>query len=173
MPILKRLNQSQETPFSLKKLHFPSQPQLKADSKSQGKNRIKKSLFVFRFKRFALNKIIPLIASLGILSLVLSQTEPPKTLSSASVFQVFLFFIPLTAFVYFILNLTPINQKNKLLLTVGLLVVLLLKGMERLNPITFIIFIMILGIIFKLTYRGKKFDYQAKIPKLSHLSKQH
>lgn len=158
----------------LKKIKNLGAPSFPAPPAHPQPPRVKQcNLFLLKLKRFAIYKISPFIASLGILALVIYQTEPPKNLLSAPSTSLLLFFIPLTLFIYFILNLSPLSLKNRLFITLGLLILVILKGLDLLNILAFLALVGTLTILYKFIHLPQKSSYHPKIPKLSHLHKQH
>lgn len=84
-------------------------------------------------------KLIPLLLSGIAFIVVIWQLEPPVSLAQASLKQVVLFFIPLTAFLYSLFYFILKKTVFCFLITVYLLTILSLKSLDILSWITILI----------------------------------
>lgn len=122
------------------------------------------------FKRFLL-----LLISTAILGYVIYFIEPPKTWKDASIFQILAFFIPLLFSFTFLINLLLNNLSKSFIFSLGLMILVVLKGNDRLNPLTGVVVVIItflLSLIFKkerLPRFNRGLTRMAKIPKLTRI----
>lgn len=118
-----------------------------------------------------LKKIFPIILFAIIFSWIVWQTSPPKSLTSATIFQIFLFFIPLFLLLIFIINLYFNFFIKSIITSLGITLLLIFKSLEILNIVSGIL--TILAIIFlTISFKNPKKNQQTKIQKLK-LRKQH
>lgn len=124
-----------------------------------------------------IKKLFPVFLSGLILVLVIWQIQPPKHLISINFSQTILFFVPLFLFLFFLINLILNFLLWNAVISLGLILLLTLKALGFLNPITFVLTLTAIGFFLKSYKRPKRFGlrnlfYSAKIPKLSRLKKQ-
>lgn len=117
-------------------------------------------------------QIVPVLILGGILGLVIWQVQPPRSLATASIFQLLVFFLPFFLFLAFLINLYFQFILRSLLISLGITLLLILKSLNSLNIITVIIIVLAIILIFKSFKKPQKGFYQTKIPKLSRLQKQ-
>lgn len=118
-----------------------------------------------------LKKLIPIFFFAGIFIWVFLQTEPPKSLTSASVLQILLFFIPLFLLLTFSINIYFNFFIRSIFVSLGLTLLLIFKSLEMLNFVSVIL--TILGTVFLTVSFKKPKQFQlGKIQSLK-LRKQH
>lgn len=121
---------------------------------------------------FLVKKIGPILFLILILAFVIYQTQPPKSLSQASFLQITSFFLPLFLLLLYFFNLFFKFLIRSLIISLALIIFLILQALSFLNIITLPLIIFITVFLFIKIKKPNKFNYQTKIPKLSHLSKQ-
>lgn len=118
-----------------------------------------------------LKKLIPIFFFAGIFIWVFLQTEPPKSLTSASVLQILLFFIPLFLLLTFIINIYFNFFIRSIFVSLGITLLLIFKSLEMLNFVSVVLTsagVILLVVSFKKPGKSQ----QSKIQSL-HLRKQH
>jgi len=81
-------------------------------------------------------RIFPALLSLIVFVLIIYYTPYPRTWYSASVSQILLFFIPLLVFLTFFLNIFINFYEKSFSLSLGLLILIVLRSIDELNIIT-------------------------------------
>lgn len=117
-------------------------------------------------------KLLPVLISAAIFSLVIWQVQPPKTFTTVTSAQIALFFLPLFLFLLTIFNLIFNFYLRSFVITLGVVLLFILKALDILNIITAGVLILAIILIVKSLKRPQKTFYQSKIPKLLKLSKQ-
>lgn len=123
-------------------------------------------------------KFLPVISSGIIFGFVIWQMEPPQSLTSASILQVLLLFAPLFTFLVFGLNLYFRFYPRSLIISLGIIILLVLKTLDTFNIISVAITIAAVTLISKSFKKvinwktGSRSNTLIKIPRLSHLEKQ-
>lgn len=118
-----------------------------------------------------LKKLIPVIFFAGIFALVLWQTQPPKNLTSATIFQILLFFIPLFLLLIFLLNIYFQFLVRSFVISLGIVLLLIFKSLETLNFVSGILTVAAIIFLVVSFKKPQKFQ-QLKIQSLK-LRKQH
>ena len=108
----------------------------------------------------------------GIFIYVVLNISYPKSLTEATLFQLLSFFIPLFLALIFTANIL-LNIVFSIIISLGLILLLILKGFDLLNIVTGIITLVIVGLLlsyFKKTADGfsikKGLSFKSPIPKL-------
>ncbi len=116
-------------------------------------------------------KLVPVIFWAVFFSFVLWQIQPPKSLTSATIIQLLLFFIPLFLLLVCIINIFVNFFIRSLIIGLGITLLLIFKSLEMLNIISAVLTIS--GVIFLVTsFKKPKQLQQSKIQSLK-LRKQH
>lgn len=116
-------------------------------------------------------KLIPIIFFAGVFALVLWQTQPPKSLTSATISQILLFFISLFLFLIFLLNIYFQFLIRSFVISLGVVLLLIFKSLDMLNFVSVILIIAATAFLVVSFKKPKQFQ-QAKIQSLK-LRKQH
>lgn len=119
-----------------------------------------------------LKKILPICITSFILGLVIWYINPPKSITSASILQFILFFIPLVLLLTSLVNLCSKFFLQSLVVSLGLTILLILIALDSLNLASFILTSASVILIAKSLRKPKKINYPFKIPKLKSLKKQ-
>ena len=114
-------------------------------------------------------KIAPVLFFWGAFVLVIYQVPYPQTLASASPFQLISFFIPLFLAVLFSLNLFLKNVYISSSVSLGIVLLLLLRALDSLNMITTIITITAVGLLISY-FRKASRRHLTKLPKIPKLT---
>lgn len=115
-------------------------------------------------------KLLPVLLFGIILGLVILNITPPDSLTSASPWQIIIFFLPLFLFLTFLINILFGFLLRSLIISLGILLLLVLKSLDSLNLVSVLITLIAVGLLIK-SLRNSS-SSQSKIPNLSHLSKQ-
>lgn len=119
-------------------------------------------------------KILPAVVSWGGFVYVLFSTPYPESLTSANILQISFFFIPLFLGFTFSLNIFIKSFFVSSSLSLGLIFLLILKGLNSLNIVTGVLIIISIGLLVsyfkKITRRS--LTKLPKIHKLTPLRKQ-
>jgi len=116
-----------------------------------------------------LKKLVLPLLCLIILGLMIFKTTPPESLTSASPLQL-LIFLPIFLFLFSFGNIFLKNYFKSLGLSLGLLILVILKGLGIINLASLIILSLGLIILIK-SLKYKKPADKNHIPKLSNLNK--
>ncbi len=108
----------------------------------------------------------------GIFGLIVYQTEPPKSFETASYFQIIAFFLPLFLFLFFLLNLFIQFIIRSFIISLGIILLLIIKTLDIFNPAVIILIILSVILLAKTFKKPQRKFYQTKIPKISKLAKQ-
>ena len=119
-----------------------------------------------------LKKTVPSIISGVFFGLVIYFVEPPKSLSEINFFTGLLFFTPLLLLLMFTFNLFLKMYLKSFLISLGLILLLVLKGAQTLNVINGIFVVALTLAIVKIIKKPIDHKFQNRIPKLSKLQKQ-
>lgn len=117
-------------------------------------------------------RLLPVLLLGLILGLVIWQTPPPASLTSASVLQLTLFLTPLFLLLTFLVDHFLRFFLRSLVVSLGLVILLVLKALDSLNIASLIMTVLAVVLIIKSLKKPKKLNYSAKIPKLTSLKKQ-
>ena len=107
-------------------------------------------------------KNLPLVFLGIILILVVWQVEPPKSLTSASLIQIIVFFLPFWLFLTFLINLFLKFLLRSLIISLGLTILL---SLEALNFITIPI-VILATVLTTLAFKKPKNLKSVNIPSL-------
>lgn len=116
-------------------------------------------------------KKLPIIFFGCLLGLVVWQIQPPASLTEASFFQIFLFFIPLFLLLTFIFNFYFCFLIRSLIISLGIILLLIFKSLDLLNFISSL-FTISATILLVISFKKPKAFQQSKIQSLK-LKKQH
>lgn len=83
-----------------------------------------------------IKRLLPILISSAILATIIWQIEPPKHITEITVLQVFLVGIPVLTLMFFIANLCFNFWLRSLVVTIGLMLLIVLKTLDQLNIIT-------------------------------------
>lgn len=120
-----------------------------------------------------ISKIFPAVLLWAIFAYVVSQVPYPQTLTQATSYQLFLFFIPLFLSLSLTINLFLGNIFSSSSISLGLIFLLILKALDSLNLVTATLILIAIGLLisyFKKVGR-KNLTKLPKIPKLTKLKK--
>ncbi len=117
-----------------------------------------------------LKKLIPILICGLIFSWVVFQIKPPTTFTTATIFQLALFFIPLFFLLFFIFNLILDFILLSLTISVGIMLLLTLAGLHYLNILTGAVTLLAIFLIIKSLKKPTKITYKTKIPRLKKLA---
>lgn len=98
-------------------------------------------------------KKLVLLLSIITFGLVLWQVKPPQSFTSATFTQILLLFIPLILLLTFLFHLYFHFYLKSLLTSLGIVLLLMLKGLDVLNSISFILGLLGLIALLKLSKR--------------------
>lgn len=117
------------------------------------------------------SKIFPALFFWGIFILVLFQVPYPESLTQASLFQILVFFIPLSLSLSFSFNLFFNFLTLSCILSLGIVLLLILKSLEALNLVTSTLTLLAIYLFLSYFQKGKKkrLTSNIKIPKLKSL----
>lgn len=118
-----------------------------------------------------LKKLIPVFFFAGIFALVLWQIQPPQSLTSATIFQILLFFIPLFLLFTCIINIYFDFFIRSIIIGLGITILLIFKSLEMLNIVSVVLTISAI-IFLVVSFKKPKRIQQSKIQSLK-LRKQH
>lgn len=126
-----------------------------------------------------LKKVLPVILPLLFLFAVVNFVTPPESWENASLFQIFVFFIPLLVFYTFFINLFLKYLPHSFLIALGALLLTVFWAVNQLNIITLGITLLALFLMLKIfpKLRLPRFKFfrgltnQEKIPNISKLNK--
>jgi len=85
---------------------------------------------------FFLKRILPALLAITAFGLIVYYITPPASWTDASVFQILIFFIPLLASLTLLLNIFLSVYSKSFSIALGLMVLLVLKSVDELNPVT-------------------------------------
>lgn len=114
-----------------------------------------------------IKKIIPTLIFGVIFILVILNITPPQTFTTATIFQILLFFIPLLFFLTSALNLVFNFYLKSFVVSLGIILLLVLKALDFINILT--IGITILAIVLLIKSFKKPIFKIYKLPKLPKL----
>lgn len=120
--------------------------------------------------RKLLSKVIPAVLLWGFFAFAVSQVPYPQTLTQATLFQLFSFFIPLFLALTITLNLFLKKIFSSSSISLGLMCLLILKSLDSLNLVTSLLILVAVYLLvsyFKKTKRS--LTKLPKIPKLTRL----
>lgn len=123
-------------------------------------------------------KIIPIFILGSLFALVIWQVPPPISLSESSPFLLLAFFLPLTLLLVYLANLYLKSFCKSLAVSLSLISLLILQGLDWLNIATFLGVGLGLYLIFKYFKKPTSFSReikplpQLKFKRLSRLDKQ-
>lgn len=128
-------------------------------------------------------KFLPILVLIGVISVVIWQVEPPKSLSQASFWQIGLFFVPLFLLFTLTINFLFHFYLKSVTISLGLTILLVLKSLDIFNIVTIILTILAIILITRslkkpVSKKGSasagelKNLYSNKKPKFSKLQKQ-
>lgn len=117
-------------------------------------------------------RFVPIIFFATVLGYVAWRTEPPKNLTDASFIQISLFFIPLFFLLTFILDLVLNFLLRSAFLSLGLIILLVLKTLGNLSFFNGGVTVLGTLLIVRSFQKSPRYRYQAKTPKPSKLQKQ-
>lgn len=117
--------------------------------------------------------IIPALIFWGGLILVIFQVPYPDSLTTASAFQIFAFFVPLLLAISLTLNLIAKNIFISCSVALGVVLLLVLKALDSINIITIIIVITAVGLLISYFRKVRRTNLTKlpKIPKLTNVRK--
>lgn len=81
-------------------------------------------------------KFLPILISLIILAVIIWQIEPPKAITEITALQIFLLVIPLLILMIFTTNLCFNFWLRSLVISIGLMLLIILKSLDKFNIIT-------------------------------------
>lgn len=117
-------------------------------------------------------KTIPAAIFWGIFILMVWYIPYPETLAEANYKKVFSFFIPLFLALTLAINLIFKNILSSASISLGLILLLILKALDSLNLITGILTVLAVGLLVSYFKKHKKsLTNYSKIPKLTQLRK--
>ncbi|HBR20185.1 hypothetical protein A2617_01515 [Candidatus Daviesbacteria bacterium RIFOXYD1_FULL_41_10] len=119
-----------------------------------------------------LKRVFPVLFFGGILGLVIWQIVPPKSFDIASYFQIIVFWVPLFLLLFFILNLFIRFFLRSFIITLGIILLLVIKTLDIFNILTVILTILSIIFLVKTFKKPRRKFYRGKIPKISKLAKQ-
>jgi hypothetical protein len=102
-------------------------------------------------------KILPLLASISMLGYVIYFTTPPNTWQEASDIQILSVFLPILGLVTFLADLIIGYLPRSFIIGLGVNVLLVLKVLGFLNPLSAIATILITVLLFRLTPKPKNY----------------
>lgn len=117
-------------------------------------------------------RIAPLIIFCTAFALVIYLVEPPKSITEAEVLQLILFFIPLFLLTSFALNLFLKFLLRSLVVSLGFMILLILKALDSLNLITFSLTVLATVLLASAFKKKNSYNYQGKFLKAAKLQKQ-
>lgn len=120
----------------------------------------------------SVKKVLPVLFFAGLFVFVVYQITPPASFTSASIFQMGIFFLPLLLFLVFLLNFFLNFFLRSVIFGVGLIILLILKGLDALNPVSFGLTVIAIFLLSRSLRKPKSKPTQNNIPKLSRLVKQ-
>ena len=102
------------------------------------------------------------------------QVPYPESITSAKPYQLFAFFIPLFLALTFTLNIFLKNILSSCSISLGIIILLILKALDSLNVVTSILLIISVGLFISYFRKAKRrsLTKALKIPKLTHWRKQ-
>lgn len=118
-------------------------------------------------------KLIPSVIFWGMFGYVLMQIPYPQSFSQASPIQLLYFFASLFLSITFTLNIFLNFILLSSSVTVGIILLLILRAMELLNIVTTIMVLIAVGLLFSYfrKIKKRKLTLSSKIPKLTHWRK--
>lgn len=119
-----------------------------------------------------ISKIFPAVLLWAIFAYVMSQVPYPQTLTQATSYQLFSFFIPLFLSLFLTINLFLGNIFSSSSISLGLIFLLILKALDSLNLVTATLILIAVGLLisyFKKIKKHKSLTNYLKIPKLTQL----
>lgn len=119
-----------------------------------------------------LKKFVPVTLFAVILSWVIWQVEPPKSLTNATITHIIIFFLPLFFLLIFLTNLILRFYLKSLVLSFGIVLIFILQALAALNPVSFFLVSLAVILLIKSFKKPASKNYQAKIPQLARLKKQ-
>lgn len=117
-------------------------------------------------------RIAPLIIFCTAFALVIYLVEPPKSITEAEVLQLILFFIPLFLLTSFALNLLLKFLLRSLIVSLGFMILLILKALDSLNLVTFSLTVLATVLLASAFKKKNSYNYQGKFLKAAKLQKQ-
>jgi len=117
-------------------------------------------------------KFLPILISLIILGLIIWQIEPPKTITEITALQIFLLVIPLLTLMIFTANLCFNFYLRSLVISIGLILLIILKTLDKFNIITVGITLIATYLLAKSCKRRVDTILPTKTFKISKLQKQ-
>lgn len=121
-----------------------------------------------------LPKFLLILFFWGIFILVILQIPYPNSLTDTSALQLLAFFVPLTFALSFTINLFLKFLPYSFSISLGIILLLLLKALSALNIVTGVIIVLAVGLLisyFSKIKKGKRLTTTLKIPRLTRLRK--
>ncbi len=84
-----------------------------------------------------LKKLLPFLVFLSVFIGIIYYIPPPSSWSEASIFQILIFFIPLLFLLTFFINIFTGYSARSFAISLGIIVLLVLKSVDELNLTTF------------------------------------
>lgn len=116
-------------------------------------------------------RLVLFLVSFAVFGYVIYFTEPPKAWSEASTFQILSFFIPLLCSLTFLINIFLDFLPKSFILSLGIMMLLVLKTANSLNIITGIVTTALTIGFFIFFKKEKSLTIVREIPKLGRLRK--
>lgn len=118
-----------------------------------------------------ISKIFPAVLLWAIFAYVVSQVPYPQTLTQATSYQLFSFFIPLSLAFIFTFNIFLKNIPLSASFSLGLIFLLILKALDALNLVTGILILITVGLLFSYFRQVKVRSNLTKLPKIPKLTR--
>lgn len=112
-------------------------------------------------------KILPAILLGVVFFCVVYFVTPPKSWADSSIWQILIFFLPLLFFLTFLLDLFLKTLPKSFAISLGVMLLLVLKAADLLNPISLII-TAVAAVLLSLLFK-RSLTREPKIPKLIKL----
>lgn len=116
-------------------------------------------------------KILLALIFWGVFIFVIFFIDYPKSLTQASLFQVFPFFISLFLALTFTINIFLKFAVRSALISATIIIFLILQALQTLNLLTFLLTILAFGLLLSYFKKKKGLTSTSKIPKLTSLQR--
>lgn len=112
-----------------------------------------------------LKNILPALIFGVLFGFVVWYTSPPQTLTSGTITQILLFFIPLFLFLMFLLNIFLRFLIRGFVISLGIILLLIFKSLDMLNLVTIVLTILA-TIFITISFKKTRKEKAAKIQSL-------